>query len=162
MDEKLIKELRARSILGKKFEESESFANNFGSIFKDAFQEISNQYYTDFKIPNCYIQFLRAFPNGIWLGDHSFFGTLECVEMTFDDITLWTTLDDEKKNVVPWIFVGVRGDKGNIYLCCDSSSEYFGKIEEFYDGSAFMGNAFYENMKLETFEELLLFILNKK
>ena len=133
MDEKLIKELKEKSIPDRKFEESEYFHSSFEDIFKDVYSEICDQNYSNFKIPDSFIEFLRVFPNGIdYLGDgYGFFGILDCISQTFNDITLWSPFDLETGGLVSWIHIGVRRDKENIYLCCDSSSDYFGKGEAF-------------------------------
>ncbi|WP_420573742.1 hypothetical protein [Kordia sp.] len=166
MDERLIEKLNIKlSGEFQEYEKNEQFAEYLGNIFRDTYMEITGEYYTSFKIPDSYAQLLKSFPHGFLIDiDHSysFFGTLGCIESTISDISLWSTLNDERKKIEPWIFIGIRGDKGNIYLCCDSSSDYFGRVEEFYDGSAFMENAIYENMQLETLEELCTNILNQE
>ncbi|WP_420573261.1 hypothetical protein [Kordia sp.] len=163
MDEKLIEQLKKESILGSKFEESKYFQSFFENVFKDVYSEICDQSYRDFKISDSFITFLKAFPNGInHLGDdYGFFGIVDCISQTMNDITLWSPYDEEGDKLASWIFIGVRGDKGNIYLCCDSSSDYFGKVKEFYDGSAFMGDSLPNPTKLQTFEELCVSIINE-
>ncbi|WP_298516565.1 hypothetical protein [uncultured Kordia sp.] len=163
MNEKLIEELRKKSVLGRKFEESTYFHAFFEDVFRNMYSEICDQNYYKLKIPDAYIEFLKAFPNGIvHLGDdYGFFGIIDCVSQTINDITLWSPYDEERGKLASWIYIGVRGDKGNIYLCCDSSSDYFGKIEEFYDGSAFMNDTLSDPIKMQNFEEFCQSIMDE-
>ncbi|RZJ60015.1 MAG: hypothetical protein EOO45_24945 [Flavobacterium sp.] len=109
------------------------------------FEKIPYDRGEQFVIPEEYIEFLKILKNDMVAPlagqDLLVYGIYEMVVRTFDYFDCEGGLG---KKTAFWLAVGHRSDRGNFFLCCDTASERYGQVGEFYDSSPFNNeNDFY-------------------
>ena len=85
-------------------------------------------------LPDEYIDFLREaqFESAQLGGPYGM--TVFCgTTMLYRTINWMNVHDGKEYEPRYWINMAERGDKGFIYMCCDTKSKFYGKVVEFYD-----------------------------
>lgn len=132
------------------------FVNSFQAFYKSTYEWNAN-----FDIPEDYLEFMEAFENdtvcfhGI---EQYIYGFYQMVTYTFNYMHNDSNEESYDRPIF-WLAVGHRNDRGNFFLCCDKSSDLYGKVGEFYDSSPFLDETDFIEVG-ESFESFCKNVLN--
>ncbi len=141
-------------------------ADRFNHIY-DQFPDLRPSDYAVYKgvakggrldLPDDYMEFLlRSDREIVQLGGAYGMTIYGWSLMLTSTIDLMHGSSDEEDNPRYWVNVAERGDKGYIFLCCDTQSPLYGKVAEFYDNTPWdcNGELWHDDL-YGTFEEYML------
>lgn len=115
-------------------------------------------------LPEAYLEFLfRSQRQTIQLGGAYGMGIWGWPDMLTSTIDYMECSDDETAELILWISIAERGDKGYIFLCCDTKSPLYGLVVEFYDGTPWSCDlpTFPDSDIYGTFEEFMVMTIGE-
>jgi hypothetical protein len=131
-------------------------------ILQSYWNETKTELRERFEIPNEYQEFLWLSKNdNILLHDVALYSWSTMLLQTISEMGVYH--EEKVTEPIYWLWIATRGDKGNIFLCCETLSPFFGKVVEFYDGNPWWGSLpqLDDDDVYGTFEEFVKYVMDR-